>query len=186
MSALREGSAVASIGGRPAGAEGFRFLGRRTRSAADGVAAAVRLRACRTVPGRTACSERPNPRTSPHVRKLPFLKPRFRPYRVATRVRSGCHKVTNRPHPAGSFSYSKLAGHSGTAGLARPADASTVPPQFPAVPQKKDSSPPTNRVGGSVSAPVLPHHRTYSSYPAVSVNVVTANTFPADSPGLEP
>ena len=43
-----------------------------------------------------------------------------------------------------------------------------------------------NRVGGSITAPVLPHHRTYSSYPAVSVVVVTANTFPADSPSPEP
>src|SRR5262249_18216359 len=43
-----------------------------------------------------------------------------------------------------------------------------------------------NRVGGGVTAPVLSHHRTYSSYPAVSVNVVTANTSPEDSLGLEP
>jgi hypothetical protein len=28
-----------------------------------------------------------------------------------------------------------------------------------------------NRVGGGLSAPVLPHHRTYSSYPAVSLSV---------------
>jgi hypothetical protein len=27
-----------------------------------------------------------------------------------------------------------------------------------------------NRVGGGLSAPVLPHHRTYSPYPAVSFN----------------
>ena len=43
-----------------------------------------------------------------------------------------------------------------------------------------------NRVGGGVTAPVLPHHRTYSSYPAVSVNVVTANTFPSDLPSPAP
>jgi hypothetical protein len=30
----------------------------------------------------------------------------------------------------------------------------------------------TNRVGGSLATPVLPHHRTYSSYPAVSLNFV--------------
>jgi hypothetical protein len=30
-----------------------------------------------------------------------------------------------------------------------------------------------DRVGGGVAAPVLSHHRTYSSYPAVSVNVLT-------------
>ncbi|MCI0681994.1 MAG: hypothetical protein L0Y71_07815, partial [Gemmataceae bacterium] len=30
-----------------------------------------------------------------------------------------------------------------------------------------------NRVGGGVTAPVLPHHRTYSTYPAVSVLVDT-------------
>ena len=31
----------------------------------------------------------------------------------------------------------------------------------------------SNRVGGSAAAPVLPRHRTYSSYPAVSVKFVT-------------
>ena len=30
-----------------------------------------------------------------------------------------------------------------------------------------------NRVGGGLTAPVLPHHRTYSSYPAVSPTVAT-------------
>src|SRR5262245_28357096 len=43
-----------------------------------------------------------------------------------------------------------------------------------------------DRVGGGLTTPVLPHHRTYSAYPAVSVNVGTASTCPADSPSLEP
>jgi|GEM_PF-126992 len=33
-----------------------------------------------------------------------------------------------------------------------------------------------NRVGGGLAAPVLPHHRTYSSYPAVSFRLVTSRT----------
>jgi hypothetical protein len=32
-----------------------------------------------------------------------------------------------------------------------------------------------NRVGGGLSVPVLPHHRTYSSYPAVSFNLLTVH-----------
>ena len=35
---------------------------------------------------------------------------------------------------------------------------------------------PTNRVGGGLAAPVLPHHRTYSAYPAVSSTVSTGAT----------
>ena len=33
-----------------------------------------------------------------------------------------------------------------------------------------------NRVGGGLAAPVLPHHRTYSAYPAVSSTVSTGTT----------
>ncbi len=33
-----------------------------------------------------------------------------------------------------------------------------------------------NRVGGGLTAPVLPHHRTYSSYPAVSSTIVPQHT----------
>ena len=33
-----------------------------------------------------------------------------------------------------------------------------------------------NRVGGGLAAPVLPHHRTYSAYPAVSSTVSTGAT----------
>ena len=35
---------------------------------------------------------------------------------------------------------------------------------------------PHNRVGGGLAAPVLPHHRTYSAYPAVSSTVSTGAT----------
>ena len=35
---------------------------------------------------------------------------------------------------------------------------------------------PGNRVGGGREAPVLPHHRTYSAYPAVSSTVSTGAT----------
>jgi len=37
--------------------------------------------------------------------------------------------------------------------------------------------PHSNRVGGGLAAPVLPHHRTYSSYPAVSSTVLTQPWF---------
>lgn len=33
-----------------------------------------------------------------------------------------------------------------------------------------------NRVGGGLAAPVLPHHRTYSSYPAVPFTLAAAHT----------
>ena len=33
-----------------------------------------------------------------------------------------------------------------------------------------------NRVGGGITSPVLPHHRTYSAYPEVSIDVATAGT----------
>lgn len=42
-----------------------------------------------------------------------------------------------------------------------------------------------NRVGGGLTAPVLPHHRTYSSYPAVSSTVVTQHTSRKGSRDLE-
>ena len=35
-----------------------------------------------------------------------------------------------------------------------------------------------NRVGGGLTAPVLPHHRTYSSYPAVPSAVATQRVCP--------
>jgi len=42
--------------------------------------------------------------------------------------------------------------------------------------------PEENRVGGGVAPAVLPHHRTYSSYPAVSVNVVTLRSIRCGKP----
>ena len=41
-----------------------------------------------------------------------------------------------------------------------------------------------NRVGGGVAPAVLPHHRTYSSYPAVFVSVVTRDIDRGGRPGL--
>src|SRR5262245_11504386 len=32
------------------------------------------------------------------------------------------------------------------------------------------------RVGGGLASPVLPHHRTYSSYPAVPLNLLASRT----------
>src|SRR5262249_26999239 len=42
-----------------------------------------------------------------------------------------------------------------------------------------------DRVGGTLTAPVLPHHRTYFSYPAVPLNLVTLRTSEQGPPARE-
>ena len=52
--------------------------------------------------------------------------------------------------------------------------------------QSPEGTSPQNRVGGGVAPAVLPHHRTYSSYPAVSLTVVTQGTWRRGLSDLDP